>query len=123
MDSRILSQHKIHPYAYHVKGVCTCVCVRVRVTAGVGKAEILRGTLDKSHSSKSYFKVKILERLRRAWAGVHLLLLCSAAYDFQVLESVEVSPVFRPGLNQQKPYKAGGRFRHALLRKLFIYFV
>ena len=32
---------------------------------------------------------------------------------------MEASPVCRPGLNQQKPYKAEGRFRHTPLRNFY----
>lgn len=69
----------------------------------------------------SYFKIKVLERICQALAEVNSLLLCPASDNLQVLESVKVSSVFRPGLNQQKPCGAEGRFRHILRNFFFVW--
>lgn len=66
-------------------------------------------------ASSRYFCTEVLflnesaRKDRPPGGGAHLLLLRPAAYDLQVLERVEVRPVFRPGLNQQRPWEAEGR--------------
>lgn len=46
------------------------------------------------------------------WHMIYLLLLCSASYNLQIFESIEISSILRPGLNQQKSWKRKRRLKN-----------